>query len=121
MATFPPLFRRIAGLIASCVAALLLLQALVLSAPRDAAMGAGGWAPVCAASGIGADHAPIEKGSGCASLACCVAARAIAFGDPAPGLLERAPRLAPAPRRVADVAPDARMRRPWSSRAPPRV
>jgi hypothetical protein len=119
MATFWPLLRRAAGAFASCVAALLLLQALVFAAPRGP-MGAGGFAPVCAVAG-GADHAPIDKESGCAGLACCQAGRPIVFGEPAPGLLERAPRLAPAPRRVADVAPDRRMRRPWSSRAPPRA
>jgi hypothetical protein len=118
MATFPPLLRRTAGVIASCVAALLLLQALAFAAPRSP-MGASGWAPACAADGRGADHAPADTGSGCASLACCAAARPVVFGEAVPGLLERAPRLAPAPRRVADVAPVARRRRPWSSRAPP--
>ncbi|ATQ69170.1 MULTISPECIES: hypothetical protein [Methylosinus] len=120
MATLPPLLRRIAGAFASCVAALLLLQALAFAAPRGP-MAESGWAPVCAAAGSGADHAPVDKGSGCTGLACCQAARPIAFGEPALGLLTRRPRLVPAPRRVADVGPDRRMRRPWSSRAPPRA
>jgi hypothetical protein len=119
MATFPPLLRRIIGAFASCVAAMLLLQAVVFATPRGP-MGAGGWAPACAADGRGADHAPVDTGSGCASLACCAAARPIAFGEAVPGLLARPPRVAQSPRLVAEVAPDARMRRPWSSRGPPR-
>jgi hypothetical protein len=120
MATFWPLLRRTAGAFASWVAALLLLQALAFAAPRGP-MGASGWAPACAADGRGVDHAPVDTGSGCASLACCAAAWPIAFGEAVPGLLARPPRLAQSPRPVAEVAPDARMRRPWSSRAPPRA
>jgi hypothetical protein len=124
MATLSSSFRRTAGAIASCLAGLMLLQALIFAfaqrAPASVA-GVSAAAPVCAASSD-RHPAPMDGRNGCASsFACCVAAQPNGFGDPLLVILapRPRPRLAPAAPHVAEFVPSPPSRRGWSSRAPP--
>lgn len=123
MATLSSIFHRIAGAIASCLAGLMLLQALVFafaqSAPASAA-GVSAAALVCAAASSDRHPAPMDGRNGCASSsACCVAAQPIGFADPLLVTHAPRPRLEPAAPHVAAFVPSPPSRRGWSSRAPP--
>jgi hypothetical protein len=124
MAKLSSSFRRIAGAIASCVAGLLLVQALIFAFAQSASASAAGVsapAPVCAAVSSDRHPAPVDGRGGCASsFACCVAARPIALSAPLLVILAPRPRLEPAAPHVAAFVPSEPSRRGWSSRAPPR-